>query len=523
MNKKWFLLLVIVMSLSLLGIILMQGYWIKNSFENKQEQFDYNVRHSLISIADKLQHSELEYYYRVYAEIADSIGTPDRSTLREIIYTRTDNTTNETFVFSSALLQEDFKLSSNLVDFSFDSINFTKYTNRKVISNLTPSLDNSDINTENTEVSISVLREPSQFQLRETFKEMARLVPIHQRVEVDALKSLITQELNKRNIFTPFDFAITSRDLLTAVASEGFIYGQKTQDKYSIPLFFDEIRGFNYELLLVFPEKKRYVFSSIMSMGLLTLFLTTIIVLAYYTAIKQIIRQRQVAEIKADFINNMTHEFKTPIATINLALDAIKNPLISDNKESRERYLKMIRDENKRMHAQVENVLRISKLEKKDLNIKKERIKLHDLVEDAVAHVHLLIEDRGGTIRTHLNAQKNSVLAHESHFINVIVNILDNAIKYSPNSPEIDIYTENVKDNILLKIQDKGSGIGKQALKHIFDKFYREHTGNIHNVKGHGLGLSYVKRIVDDHQGQIYVESEKGKGSTFIIKLKLIP
>ncbi len=182
----------------------------------------------------------------------------------------------------------------------------------------------------------------------------------------------------------------------------------------------------------------------------------------------------------------------------------------------------MIREENKRMHAQVENVLRISKLEKRDLNIKKERLKLHDLIEDAMTHVQLLVEDRGGYIKVHFDAQKSSILANESHFTNVIVNILDNAIKYSPDAPKIDIYTENVKNNIILKIQDQGSGMSKVAQKRIFEKFYREHTGNIHNVKGHGLGLSYVKRIIDDHQGQVFVESEKGKGSTFIIKLQLI-
>jgi two-component system phosphate regulon sensor histidine kinase PhoR len=165
----------------------------------------------------------------------------------------------------------------------------------------------------------------------------------------------------------------------------------------------------------------------------------------------------------------------------------------------------MIRDENKRMHAQVENVLRISKLEKKELDISKESQNIQDIIETAIDHVNLIIEDRNGILNTHFEATRTSVLLNEMHFTNVLVNILDNAIKYSPENPVIDVYTET-----------------KAAQKRIFEKFYREHTGDLHNVKGHGLGLAYVKRIVEDHNGQVFVESEKGKGSTFIIKLPLI-
>ena len=257
-------------------------------------------------------------------------------------------------------------------------------------------------------------------------------------------------------------------------------------------------------------------------MIVLSIVFTGVIILAYSSAIYQLIRQRQISQIKTDFINNMTHEFKTPIATINLALDAIKNPKIIADQDKVKRYLGMIKDENKRMHAQVENVLRISKLEKNELNISKERLELHDLVEDAITHIELIVEDRKGYVKTHLNATKTSVLANESHFTNVIVNILDNAVKYSDDEPKIDVYTENVGNNVILKISDQGNGMSKQVAKRVFEKFYREHTGNVHNVKGHGLGLAYVKQIIDDHQGHISVESEKGKGSTFIIKLPLI-
>jgi two-component system phosphate regulon sensor histidine kinase PhoR len=218
----------------------------------------------------------------------------------------------------------------------------------------------------------------------------------------------------------------------------------------------------------------------------------------------------------------MTHEFKTPIATINLALDSIKNPKIINDTEKVHRYLQMIRDENKRMHAQVENVLRISKLEKKELEIIKEPLDVHDLIQDAMDHVSLIMESRDGQMNAHLDASRSTVLLNDVHFTNVLVNMLDNAIKYSPNQPKVEITTENIKDFIIIKIKDEGLGMSKAAQKRIFEKFYREHTGDLHNVKGHGLGLAYVKRMVEEHNGEVFVESEKGKGSTFIIKIPLI-
>src|SRR5699024_6309162 len=219
---------------------------------------------------------------------------------------------------------------------------------------------------------------------------------------------------------------------------------------------------------------------------------------------------------------NMTHEFKTPIATINLALDAMRNPKISSDPKKLENYVKMIRAENHRMHAQVENVLRISKLEKNELDLNKERLLFNDLLKEAIRHVELIVENRNGYIETHLEARQDAILANHSHFVNVLVNIMDNAVKYSEDEPKIDVHTENAGNALIIRISDQGKGMSKSVQKQIFDKFYREHTGDLHNVKGHGLGLAYSKKIVEDHQGELSVESEKGKGSTFIIKLPTI-
>ena len=174
------------------------------------------------------------------------------------------------------------------------------------------------------------------------------------------------------------------------------------------------------------------------------------------------------------------------------------------------------------MHAQVENVLRISKLEKNQLQIRKDRVDIHDIIRKAIAHIDLIVVHKGGYVNQALEAKQSEVLANEVHMENVLVNILDNAVKYSSDTPKIDVSTELVKNHIIIKIKDQGVGMSKAVLKKVFEKFYREHTGDLHNVKGHGLGLAYVKKIVEDHQGEVYAESEKGKGSTFFIKLPVI-
>lgn len=244
--------------------------------------------------------------------------------------------------------------------------------------------------------------------------------------------------------------------------------------------------------------------------------------ITYYYAYHKILQQRKISEIKTDFINNMAHELKTPVASINLALDFIKNPSILKNEEIYKRYITMIRFENKRILDQVHNVLEIAKLEKKQVNLEKKSEDLHEIIEESIAHIGIIIENKGGIITTNLNAINTKILANKNAFTNLIINILDNSVKYTDDTPKININTENVKKSVILKIKDEGIGISRQDLDKIFDKFYRVPKGNVHNVKGHGLGLSYVKQIVDDHQSEISVQSNKNKGTTFIIKVPLI-
>lgn len=527
MNKLFFRLLVLLMSLSLIGIILVQVYWFNTSFKNNDEQFKFHVKQVIGNVADKLQKQEAYSFYDKINHYKDSTGkVPKKDDLLEFYYVQKNPRTNKTIIYSNSIISEDYNISPSFFDKKFDSEKFKSFSSKRVteVYNNNNIVDNSgtsqslipDVRIEksgNLDILDNALFEISA-------KDVLSAMPLEERVSRDVLQKLIKKELEEYGVKTKFEFGILNNGIQTKIRSSDFKYDKNAT--YSIPIFTDNEGNEKYKLLVTFPHKKKFLLSELVSITILSIIFTLIIIIAYSSALSQLIRQRQISEIKNDFINNMTHEFKTPIATINLALDAIRNPKIIDDKEKVLRYLQMIRDENKRMHAQVENVLRISKLEKKELDIEKESSNIEDIIYDAIEHVNLILEDREGSITTHFDAARTSVLINDVHFTNVIVNILENAIKYSPNTPKIDIYTENIKDMVLIKVKDNGLGMSKVAQKRIFEKFYREHTGDIHNVKGHGLGLAYVKRIVEDHNGQVYVESEKGKGSTFIIKIPLI-
>ena len=526
MNKLFFRLLVLLMSLSLIGIILVQVYWFNSSFKNNDEQFKFHVKQVIGNVADKLQKQEAYNFYDKINHYKDSTGkVPKKDDILEFYYVQKNPRTNKTIIYSNSIISEDYNISPTFFDKKFDTEKFKSFSSKRITEVYNDnSIDKSDVNQSlipdirieksgNLDILDNALFEISA-------KDVLSAMPLEERVSVPVLQKLIKKELEEYGIETKFEFGIYSNNLATKIKSNEFKYDKEAT--YSIPVFIDNEGSTKYELLVTFPLKKKFLLSELVSITVLSIVFTLIILIAYSSALNQLIRQRQISEIKNDFINNMTHEFKTPIATINLALDAIRNPKIIDDKEKVLRYLQMIKDENKRMHAQVENVLRISKLEKKELDIIKESHNIHDIINDAIEHVNLILEDRQGTIISHFNAVRTTVLINDVHFTNVIVNILENAIKYSPNVPEIEIFTENIKDMIIIKVKDKGLGMSKIAQKRIFEKFYREHTGDIHNVKGHGLGLAYVKRIIEDHNGQIAVESEKGKGSTFIIKLPLI-
>ena len=526
MNKTRFRLLVFLMSLSLIGIIVVQVYWINTSLQNNEEQFKYHVQQVIGNVADKINSKELKTFIKEYNKIKDSIGKePATNVLKEILFVEKDIKTNETIIYTNTIVAENYGINGSFFDKNADTISVgniisnrkTEVYNGSLIDNPSVQMNKKPDVTVQKSGSLSAY-DKANFEV--LYKDVVSQRSIQERISNEELHDMLHVELDKYGVKTPFEFGIYSNGLATKIRSDKFRYDKKLT--YGIPIFQDNEGGSQYQLLVSFPQKRQFLFSSLLGITTLSLLFTLVIVLTYSNALNQLIKQKQISEIKTDFINNMTHEFKTPIATINLALDAIKNPKVIEDKDKVQRYLQMIKDENKRMHAQVENVLRISKLERNELDISKEPADVSVVLEDAIEHVSLIVEDRKGVVNTHFNAERTTILLNEVHFTNVLVNILDNAIKYSLEAPIIDVYTENIKDFIVIKIKDQGAGMSKVAQKRVFEKFYREHTGDLHNVKGHGLGLAYVKQIVDDHNGEIFVESEKGKGSTFILKMPLI-
>ncbi|GLB51879.1 two-component sensor histidine kinase [Neptunitalea chrysea] len=521
MGKKLFVLLVILMSLSLIGIIFVQGYWIKTSVDDKEDQFSMNVSLALTAVTNEIQNQEIKHFVETLINNNIDSIEPTIKSIRQLYLKGIDEKTNQPFIYSNEILEENFGYSP-LFENSLDSIQLKRYINVSTITTENEALiDNKRIRSPQDNISkIRRLSDLDKAMYLNAYKDVAKTFPITRRTSKEKIKELLKKELKARNLDLKFEYGIYSDALATKIRSDNFEIANGSQ--YSAPLFTDNENKIEYDLIVSFPSKKKYLISSIIVMVVLSIAFTLIIIIAYSSALLQLLRQRQISEIKTDFINNMTHEFKTPIATINLALDSVKSPKIMGDTQKLNHYLNVIKEENKRMHAQVENVLRISRLEKNELNISKERLDVHDLITDAITHVLLIVEDRGGYINEHLQAEKTEVLANDVHFTNVLVNILDNAVKYSEGPPQIEVYTEVVNNSVIIKIQDNGIGMNKAVLKKAFEKFYREHTGDIHNVKGHGLGLAYVKKIVDDHQGEVYAESEKGKGSTFYIKLPLI-
>ncbi|MDO4727894.1 MAG: HAMP domain-containing sensor histidine kinase [Bacteroidota bacterium] len=529
MNKVLFKTLVTLMSIALLGIVFIQVYWIRTSLLQSQEQFKYQVQQALNSIATRLEDNEVESYIYQYERLRDSVGKPiSEKDLIQFHSVHKNIKTNETISYLGIIKTQDFNINLPVFRNSLDSIPIRNYYSNSRTEIFRNDKLQDQKNIANTSIPDQIIEQEGELDILKKvqfdifLKNTVSLLPIENRVSITELNNLLKEQFKNYGIDTPYEFAVYSNEIATKVKSENFIYDDELS--YRVGLFQnyqDEDTPKN-ELLVTFPHKKRYLMSDIVGITILSILFTIVIVVVYINALNQWLTQRKISEIKTDFINNMTHEFKTPIATINLALDAIKNPKVRNDQERANKYLVMIREENKRLHAQVENILRISKLEKKEFDIDKEVGDVNFCIENAIEHVALILENKDGHIISNLNANRTTALLNDMHFTNVIANILENAIKYSDEKPIIEIFTENVKDFIIIKIKDNGVGMSKNALKHIFDKFYREPTGNIHNVKGHGLGLAYVKSIVQDHNGQIHAESEKGKGSTFIIKLPLI-
>jgi two-component system phosphate regulon sensor histidine kinase PhoR len=274
-------------------------------------------------------------------------------------------------------------------------------------------------------------------------------------------------------------------------------------------------------LVVVVPNFKDIVIGEMRWMITGAIFFTLVIISAFYVTVNALLRQKKLSEIKNDFINNMTHEFKTPLATISLAVDALRNEKVVHDRVKSEYFTGIIKEENRRMNKQVETILQASLLDRQEQQLNLKPLHAHVVIQEAMENFHLQLEGKAGRSELQLNAKNDLLLADEVHFMNIITNLIDNAVKYSKENLLIRIITHSTPRSLVIRIEDNGIGMSKETQRRIFEKFYRAHTGNLHNVKGFGLGLSYVKTIVDAHRGKIKVDSVAGKGTNFTLEFPL--
>lgn len=275
-------------------------------------------------------------------------------------------------------------------------------------------------------------------------------------------------------------------------------------------------------LALIVPNYRNIVIKQMYWKIAGVIFFTLMIITAFYITVRTLLVQKKLSEIKNDFINNMTHEFKTPLATISLAVDALRNEKVAQDRQKSEYFSAIIKEENKRMNKQVETILQAALMDRQELQLNLVPVHVHEIIQDVTDNFQLQLQEKKGQSILQLNASNDLLEADEVHFTNLISNLMDNAVKYSNDNLVIKITTHNTKRNLLIRFEDNGIGMNKETQRRIFEKFYRAHTGNLHNVKGFGLGLSYVKTIVDAHFGKIKVESTVGKGTSFTMEFPLM-
>ena len=479
MNKKAIWVIIGLMSMALLGITLLQINLIISAVKLKEDQFKQNIFDALYTVAEELEEQE---YLEVRTRYSSGYARRyyEREGDREIL---------------ALYLNRDFGEYTSAVNANTGILDPQSYSDL-VLHRLKNGFENK---------------------------------PLVKRINLEQLHGLIYQKLSDKGITTDFTYGVYATEkkcfvimdghyLVEEPSPKGFLPSQENlyNSDYKVHLFANGEVAPGH-LMAFFPNAQVFLWSQVWLNIIGSVIFTLIIMFCFAYTITVIFEQKKLSEMKTDFINNMTHEFKTPIATISLAADSITSPMIAGKIEKVQRFANIIKQENARMNSQVEKVLQMALLDKNDFKLKLTSVNLHEVIQQALENINLQVEKREGRAIANLKATQHIVEGDLTHISNIINNLLDNANKYSPEQPEITVHSKNVSNGVEISVQDKGIGMTKEARKQIFDKFYRVHTGDLHDVKGFGLGLSYVKAMMTAHKGTIDVKSELGKGSTFIL------
>lgn len=521
MSRKLLWILTVVISLSSLGLVLVQSKWVRIAVQVKEDQFAQAASLAMERIIDEVEKQEtvvqvideIKPYYSVTTKGDARLSYQQGILNRTKSGVRTKQISQQVLTVSSLDTIKLPTLARSLFDSTVSSIN----TKRNLsINNMTGSTSNLsaslDLGLDGKVINKTVFVE-------NIVDKLIRVeLPIQERITQPLLDSIIRRELLRKGIEARFEFKVTNEKDSAIYKTDRYKANPKglvLKDK----LFPNDFFARRYFLTIYFPNQKTYILSSLGLMTLSTFLLTMLIIMSFSVTLLIIFRQKRISEIKNDFVNNMTHELKTPISTISLAAQMLNDKSIPVERKNLGYLGGVIADESKRLGLQVEKVLQMAIFEKTRLKLKLKEFDVHEVIKKVVANFSLQLESQGGMLITELGANNPVIVADEVHVTNVVNNLLDNALKYKNGNPEIIIFTKNATGGIVIAFKDNGVGISRDNVRKIFDQFYRVPTGNVHNVKGFGLGLSYVKKIVEAHGGRIWVDSTLGIGSTFSVFL----
>lgn len=491
-----------VIGLSFVCLLLLQLKYIDEIFSIRRQHFDESVNRSLYRTSHQLEVQETMRYFET--------GYNDNGILvmSDSLSLNFDSLPNMNSFVESQMQKNG--ASSNISDF------FSTKKKHAVLPDNSQSLH--DVINERHLYEKAIIDE---IIYRRLYTASNR--PLHQRVDFVFLDQTLRTELHSNGIDIPYHFTVTTsggREIYRCSDYER----KGDEHSYVVPLFRNDPVSQKGMLKIHFPDMGKYVFNSIWYI-VPSLIFTLILFVTFVVSIVLLFRQKKLTELKNDFINNMTHEFKTPISTISLAAQMLGDEKVNKSAQMFKRLSTTIIDETKRLRFQVEKVLQLSMYDHQKTNLKMKEVNINDLIKGVVYTFALKVEKNGGKIISELNADKPYVFVDDMHFTNVVFNLMDNAVKYrredSPLELKITTWNENKGNKLCISIQDNGIGIKKDDLKKIFDRFFRVHTGNVHDVKGFGLGLAYVKKIITDHKASITVESEIGVGTKFVIKIPI--
>ena len=504
MKRSTIWILIISMIFTFAGLIVLQARYVRINAEMIENQFNDNVQNSLYQTATFVEENEALEYLAQTLEGIDYQGKKNKMLTPNIdnfqLEGSIDSVTDKLKLNTNQLNQPPVRLSNRHGKANIEET--SRYLQEKFKQNFSRS---------KTILDQAVFRWLKESDVKE----------ISERVNFIELNSILERFLINNGVDLPFTYSIVDKQGKLIYRNNKDInpnFKVNNKNIYTQRLFPSEVSTRTVYLQVVFPTKQDYIVDS-MSLLLPSFLLIVLILGVFIVAIIIIFRQKQLNNMKNDFVNNMTHEFKTPISSISLASQMLQDPVVGKTPQTLKHISSVIHDETKRLSFMVEKVLQMSVFERDKSILKLNEININSLIKDIISNFSLKVTNKGGKIISKLEAVDDFALIDEVHFTNVIFNLMDNALKYSDKPLLLTVETRNEKDRLLVSIEDNGIGILKEDLKRIFEKFYRVSTGNLHNVKGFGLGLAYVKKIVTEHKGTIKVESEPNIGTKFIISI----